>query len=174
MDPNKLLRPETGLQARILDVELLETDAKQALTREQPAADALWTALLRPRNEVLAQYRQTLDEMARASVAPDMAHIDPITGQRRDPGPVALLALTNSLVAKSLLGDIAATNIIFERIEGRVAQRTDVVEKDEVERKTQILDVIEETIRALQYRPGDKAKDVTPKPNGSAGNGVDH
>jgi len=166
----------SAAQARLLDVEVLEIDAKQALMRDQPATDVIWLALMKPRLTILRRYREMLRRVEEE---------DPDAGQqlmgadgrallgslgalvRPELDVSALVAIGETLVAKAILGDSASTAMLLERIEGKPGARRNDVDPEQLERRQEILETIETTVRRMSERPGDRARDVTPaKPNG--------
>jgi hypothetical protein len=172
----------TAAQLRQAEIELLEIDAKQALTRDQPATDAIWLALLKPRSTILRRYREMLRQMeeddpdAAQSLrgADGLALLGPL-GQlvRPDPDVSALVAIGETLVAKAIMGDNTSTAMLLERIEGKPGSRKNDIDPEQIERSQEILQAVEMTVRAFSERPGDKAKDVTPsKANGHANGGI--
>jgi hypothetical protein len=174
--------PTTAAQLRQAEIELLEIDAKQALVRDQPATDAIWLALLKPRSAILRRYREMLRQMeeddpdvARTLRGADgLALLGPL-GQlvRPDPDISALVAIGETLVAKAILGDNASTAMLLERIEGKPGSRKNDIDPEQLERSQEILHAIETTARMFSEKPGDKAKDVTPgKANGHANGGI--
>lgn len=163
--------PKTAAELRLADVDLLAMDAKQALTRERPGTDAIWAALMKPRRAILRRYRETLaaveerdrdladqlrDADGRQLVGPLGRLLQP------DPDMPALLAVGEALVAKAMLGDSASIAMLLDRIEGRPGVRRDEADPEELTHRQDILAAIETTVRHLNERPGDAAKDVTP------------
>lgn len=168
----------TAAQLRQAELEILELDARQALTRDQPATDAIWLALLKPRSVILRRYREMLRRMEDddPGAAQELRGADGLTllgplGSlvKPDPDVSALVAIGETLVAKAIMGDNAAAQMLLERIEGKPGNRKNDVDPEQIERSQEILQAIEQTVRTMSERPGDKAKDVTPpKANGHA------
>lgn len=170
--------PPTAAQLRQAEIELLEVDARQALVREQPATDAIWLALLKPRRAILRRYKAMLRQMEEDDPegaetlrgADGLALLGPLGQLVRPEADVsALVAIGETLVAKAIMGDNTATAMLLERIEGKPGNRRNDIDPEQVERSQEILEAIETTVRKMNERPGDKAKDVTPtKANGHA------
>ena len=169
---------DTPTTARLADLQALELDAGRMIVRDRPGSDALFIALLKPRNFILRRYREALEAMEpdeaetlrRASVgllsAAGGALVGPL-GRLMDPaddGPPALISVAEAAVAKAILGDSAMIEGIWNRIEGRVGTRKEDVDADMVNRRGEMILAIETTLKALQEKPGDTATVVEAKP----------
>lgn len=168
MDEPKLpVSPPSTAKLRAQDLALLEEDARRFVVRDRPASDALWLALLKPRDVVLREYRAATIAWAEGAAEPNAGFLDH-AGRPLGQGPAAIHCIANAVVAKALLGDMAAAANVMERIEGRPAQRK-LDEGEAAESRATMIAGIEAVVRAMNERPGDKALDVTPgKANGSA------
>lgn len=176
---------QTPLDIRTQDLDTLEVDARRALIRDRPGTDAIWLALLKPRNRVLRRWREALDQMTPRAAAAIQEPNTPLLGpdgnalvgplgqliEPVDDGPPGLISVGDAIVAKAMLGDMTAAEMILNRIEGRVGSRKDDEDADAVNRRGEIIIAIEETVRKLQEQPGDHAVDVTP-PKAKNGSGV--
>lgn len=158
---------------RLADLDLIQADARHALTRERPGTDAIWSALLKPRRTILRRYREALamleerdEDMADQIRGADGRQLVGALGRLTQPEPdmPAILGIGEALVAKALMGDSASLGMLLDRIEGRPGVRKDENDPEELTHRRDILEAIEGTVRRMQERPGDKARDVTPPP----------
>jgi hypothetical protein len=147
---------------RAADLALLEEDARRLTVRDRPAADALWTQLLRPRGAVLRDYRALLRQWAQSE--PEGAP-EPFAGL--GDGQPAILAVAVATVAKAMLGDPVSTAQVLDRIEGRpMGRKPD--DGEAAESRATMVAGIEAVVRAMNTQPGDKALDITPRSDDDA------
>jgi hypothetical protein len=121
--------PRSTAELRLSDIDLLRVDAKQALARERPGTDAIWSALLQPKRAILRRYREALALVEDQD--PFMADQLRDADGRQLVGPLGRLmqhetptcrrcsALGEALVAKALLGRDKSIDLSIERTEGR-------------------------------------------------------
>jgi len=172
-DQNLPVSPPSSAKLRAQDLELLQEDARRFVVRDRPATDALWLALMKPRDVVLREYQEALQRNAQIGQGASMMR-DPY-GRPLGEGPPAIQAFATALVAKAILGDSASQGLLMERIEGRTTPRK-MSEDEAAESRANMIAGIEAVVREMNAvkRTG-TIIDVTPekKTNGSA-NGEDH
>lgn len=159
--------PPAAAKARAQDVELLEQDVRRALTADRPASDALWSALLKPRDVVLREYVASITRVGGTETAPVMLELMTPDGRPMGEGPSALHAMANTLVAKAILGDQQSAHLVMTRIEGVPAKRKGDEDSDK-ERAGLLADVMD-LVERMYDRTGEHARVI----NGDArpGNG---
>jgi len=167
---------DSPLTIRQAELEALEIDARRFAIRDRPGSDALWISLQKPRNRILRRWREALDQMTPRAAeqlqqgaagllgADGNALIGPLGTliEPADDGPPALISVADAMVAQAILGNGAVAEAIMNRIEGRVGVRKDDADAEQVNRRGEMILAVEETVRLLQERPGDKAQDITP------------
>jgi hypothetical protein len=153
--------PSTA-KARALDLALLEEDARRYLTRDRPATDALWKALLRPRDAVLREWHYQLGRAKQIAEGLDAGLVDPL-GATLGSGPAAIEAVATATVARAMLGDQTCAQEIYMRIEGAPSKRK-MDESEAGQARAEMIQGIEAIVRQMNRRPGDAALDVTPTP----------
>ena len=138
--------------AKAQDVALLEEDARRFLVRERPATDAIVLALLKPRNVILRRYRETLAAMDQAALGPALAFTDPTGRVFEGDGVSAAVALGETIVAKAILGDTAAAQLVVDRIEGKAGQRKGD-DDGAYEKRAEMMKNLEDAVRLLNSKP---------------------
>ena len=146
------------------DLALLETDAKRFLARERPAQDALLAVITKPRDAIVRDWHFALTRARLIAEGVNAGLLDP-PGLTLADQPSGLMAVATAVAAKAMLGDLAAAQLIFDRIEGRTGQRRGDEDADAHAQRMEVLQSLEAVVRAMnargERRPGDGAKDIT-------------
>jgi hypothetical protein len=149
--------PPSSAKLRAADLALLEEDARRYVVRDRPATDALWVALLKPRDVILREARVIHQRWGDLDPGAPLGRLEAVLG-----GPAAIQCIATAVVAKAMMGDTASQAQVFDRIEGRPAQRK-LDETEAAESRATMIAGIEGLVREMnRHRPGDNAVDVTP------------
>jgi len=136
---------------------LLREDARRLTVRDRPAADSLWTQLLRPRGAVLREYRELLRQWAMSEQDAPGAFASIMDGE-----PL-VHAVAVAACAKAALGDASMIQMIYNRIEG-TPRPAAVDEREAGETRATMVAAIEAAVRAMNARPGDNAQVIEQPP----------
>lgn len=141
---------------------VLAADKRRFLDAAHPIKDALNLALQQPAGVLLKRYAETLDAFRKATqAAPDSD--DPTErplSADLDQRP-AIIAFTETQVAKALLGDLQAAALISDRVEGKPGQRRgDVDAETEAQRTRMRLTITQLVEDMVERRSGARAVDV--------------
>jgi hypothetical protein len=155
--------PPSSAKLRAADLALLDEDARRFVVRDRPAADALWVALLKPRDVVLREARLIHARWGELDPGAPLGRLEAALG-----GPAAIQCIATATVAKAMMGDAVSTAQVFDRIEGRATPRK-LDETEAAESRATMIAGIEAVVRSMNAprpgdRPGDGALDVTPTP----------
>jgi hypothetical protein len=151
--------PPSTAKLRAADLALLDEDARRFVVRDRPAADALWGALLKPRDVILREARLIHARWGELDPGASLGRLEAALG-----GPAAIQCIAVATVAKAMLGDAVSTAQVFDRIEGRATPRK-LDETEAAESRATMIQGIEQLVRSMNaHRAGDGALDVTPRP----------
>lgn len=138
-------RPLPKERARIdaTDARLKELarDHTRFLEKMSPATDALWLALLKRGQDVLADI-DAFERLDRANRLGLKEVVD-------TPEIPAILLIAERQVANAIRGDNAAAAAIADRIEGKPGLRSGDVNPDDPEQMRKRREVVEDVVRAL-------------------------
>ncbi len=146
----------------------LARDHRRFLTAGHPIKDALHMALQQPAGTLLARYAATMRRYHEAANAPQ-ASDEP--GERQagtaaeaDTRP-AIVAFTETMVAKAILGDTTSQSLISDRIEGKTGLRRADVDAETEAQRLRVRAVIGELVNGMVDRSRTRAEpiDVTPE-----------
>jgi hypothetical protein len=158
--------PETpGLT--VLDVldgvpglRLADRDWRALASMRHPVKVAIWLALMRPTEELFA--RESFIETTRADPSDPEAVSEAVSIP-------AVVAWAETIVRRGIRGDMTASVLIADRIEGKVGTRRDEVDPEDERRRGDIQSVIESVVTGLVNarlsQPGDDSVDITPITN---------
>lgn len=145
----------------------LERDRRRFLTAGHPIKDALNLALQKPAGVLLQRYANVMRRYHEAANAPQ-ASDEP--GERQagtaadaDDRP-AIVAFTETMVAKAILGDLQAGALVADRIEGKAGLRRADVDAETEAQRLRVRHIIGELVtdmvdRTTRRRP---MTDITP------------
>lgn len=159
--PNAPSTPETqtpriehfdNLDARPSDADAysqqlaaLRADRRRFLTAHHPIRDALHMALQQPAGVLLARYAATLrafqDAQSAALPSDDPDERNAGTAADVDDRP-AIVAYTETMVAKALLGDLSAAALVSDRIEGKPGLRKADLDAETAAQRERVRNVI--------------------------------
>lgn len=105
-----------GHDATWAHLQQLEREHKRLLRHNLPVTSSLWLALMKPGQDVITRYRRALMDASSDVESSDDPTERPIS-------PPAIIMLGETMVAKALLGDMAAAAHVAERIEGKPGVR---------------------------------------------------
>ena len=139
----------------------LAADKRRFLDAHHPIKDALHMALQQPAGALLARYRRVLEAYAAASAQPsdEPGERQAGTASDLDDRP-AIVAYTETLVAKAILGDGVAAAMISDRIEGKPGLRKADLDAETQAQRERVRDVIGVLVEQMVERrrgQGDEA-----------------
>lgn len=147
----------------VAQLAALARDHRRFLSVGHPIKDALNMALQQPAGALLARYAAVVRAYQSAAAAPQAAD-EP--GERQlgtaaeaDARP-AIVAFTETMVAKAILGDLQAGALIADRTEGKAGLRRADVDAETEAQRQRVRAVIGELVRGMVDRR--EAIDVTP------------
>lgn len=138
----------------------LAADKRRFLTAHHPIKDALNMALQEPAGVLLQRYAATLRAF-QASQQAGMASDEP--GEREagtaldvDARP-AIVAFTETMVAKALLGDLSAASLVSDRIEGKPGLRKADLDAETQAQRERVRNVIGVLVEEMVERRSTRA-----------------
>ena len=139
----------------------LAADKRRFLDAHHPIKDALHMALQQPAGALLQRYRRVLEAYAAASAQPsdEPGERQAGTASDLDDRP-AIVAYTETLVAKAILGDGVAAAMISDRIEGKPGLRKADLDAETLAQRERVRDVIGVLVEQMVERrrgQGDEA-----------------
>lgn len=152
------LPDEEGYGAQLA---LLQADKRRFLDAAHPIKDALNLALQQPAGVLLQRYAATLAAFQQANAAgPDSD--DPTERPLSadiDQRP-AIVAFTETQVAKAILGDMTAMALVSDRVEGKAGQRRGDVDAESEAQRARMRGVINQLVTDMVERRAGRAVDV--------------
>lgn len=141
----------------------LAADRRRFLVAHHPIKDALHLALQQPAGALLARYAATLRTFSEAQGA---AQPSDEPGERQagtaaelDDRP-AIVAYTETLVAKAVLGDTAAIALVSDRIEGKPGLRKADLDAETAAQRERVRDTIGLLVEAMVERRAGRGDDA--------------
>lgn len=144
---------EDGYAAQL---DALARDRRRFLSAHHPIKDALHMALQQPAGALLQRYADTLRAFTEAQQNPgsdDPTEPSPFTDTRP-----AIVAYTETMVAKALLGDLQASALIGDRIEGKPGLRKADLDAETAAQRERVRSVIGALVESMVERRGDNAR----------------
>ena len=141
----------------------LAADRRRFLAAHHPIKDALHLALQQPAGVLLQRYANTLRAFSAASEAgqpsDEPGERSAGTGLDVDERP-AIVAYTETMVAKALLGDLSAAALVSDRIEGKPGLRKADLDAETQAQRARVRDVIGVLVEQMVERraTGDSAR----------------
>lgn len=153
-------RPDEG--DYIAQLQALAADRRRFLTAHHPIKDALNMALQQPAGILLQRYAATLRAFQEAHNA--ALPSDETTDGETQAGTAididtrpAIVAFTETQVAKALLGDLQAAALISDRIEGKPGLRKADLDAETQAQRTRIRGVITDLVETMVERRAGRA-----------------
>lgn len=123
----------------------LQADKTRYLVANHPIKDALNIALQQPAGVLLQRYGRTLsafrDAQAAGLVSDDPTERSVGTAEDVDDRP-AIVAFTETLVAKAVLGDTVSIALVSDRVEGKPGLRKADLDAETAAQRARVRDVI--------------------------------
>ena len=117
-------RPEE--EGYLAQLAALAADRRRFLTAHHPIKDALHMAMQQPAGVLLARHARVIAAYRNALAAPapsdEPGETQAGTAEEADDRP-AIVAFTETMVAKAILGDLTAAALVADRIEGKPGLR---------------------------------------------------
>ena len=138
----------------------LQADKRRYLEAGHPVKDALNIALQQPAGVLLARYAKTLKAYHDAANAPapsdDPGERQAGTAEEADDRP-AIVAFTETMVAKAILGDSAAAGMIMDRIEGKPGLRRADEDSETIAARERTRIIVGDLVRDMVERRAGRA-----------------
>lgn len=151
-------QPDTG--DYIAQLEALTADRRRFLVAHHPIKDALNMALQQPAGVLLQRYAATLrafhEAQGAALPSDEPGETQAGTAADVDTRP-AIVAFTETQVAKALLGDLQAAALISDRIEGKAGLRKADLDAETQAQRTRIRGVITDLVETMVERRAGRA-----------------
>lgn len=156
---NLTLRPdEEGYEQALA---ALAADKRRFLVAHHPIKDALHMALQQPAGVLLDRYARMMAARAiQAQPSDDPGERNAGTAEESDPRP-AIIAFTETLVAKAVLGDTVSIALVSDRIEGKPGLRKADLDAETAAQRERVRDVIGVLVEQMVERrasTGDTAR----------------
>ncbi len=146
----------------------LQRDHRRFLTAGHPIKDALHLALQQPAGALLQRYAGVM-RAYHAAAAAALPSDDPTersagTADEADMRP-AIVAYTETMVAKAILGDLQASALISDRIEGKAGLRRADMDAETEAQRVRVRGVIADLVTDMVARNRQRAEpmDITPE-----------
>lgn len=139
-------------------LDALARDKRRFLTAHHPIRDALQMALQQPAGVLLQRYADTLRAFTEAQRAPgsdDPTEPSPFTDTRP-----AIVAFTETMVAKALLGDLQASALVSDRIEGKAGLRKADQDAETQAQRERVRSVIGALVESMVESRADRARTI--------------
>lgn len=153
-------RPDTSDYAQQL--ALLEADKRRFLEAHHPIKDALNIALQQPAGVLLARYQRALRAFGQHAAEPsdEPGERQAGTSSEADDRP-AIIAYTETMVAKAILGDTSAMSLVSDRIEGKPGLRKADLDAETNAQRERVRNVIGVLVEAMVDRRAGRGDDAT-------------
>ena len=151
-------RPDDG--EYIAQLAALAADKRRVLVAHHPIKDALNMALQQPAGVLLQRYAATLRafQEAQGAALPSDEPGETQAGIAADVDTrPAIVAFTETQVAKALLGDLQAAALISDRIEGKAGLRKADLDAETQAQRTRIRGVITDLVETMVERRAGRA-----------------
>ena len=156
-------RPSSDADAYSQQLAVLAADRRRFLVAHHPIKDALHLALQQPAGVLLQRYARTMRSHAAMIEAPmpsdDPGERDAGTAAELDYRP-AIVAYTETLVAKAILGDTAASAMVSDRIEGKPGLRKADLDAETQAQRERVRNTIEMLVETMVERRAGRGDDA--------------
>lgn len=162
------LRLDQDEDTTLANLRRLGADHTRFLRANHPVISSLWLALLGNADQCVSEYRARLRVPAASeSLNSDDPSEAPVEDRSEDTG---IVALGKAILAKALLGDTTAMNLITERLDGKVGLRKGDEDPDKLAQREAVQEglakVVDLLVKAKHGKPLDldveDISDITP------------
>lgn len=150
---NLEVRPDE--EGYLAQLAALSADRRRFLTAHHPIKDALHLALQQSAGALLARHARTLRAYQAALNGPapsdEPGERQAGTGEDMDDRP-AIVAFTETMVAKAIMGDLSAASLVADRIEGKPGLRKADLDAETAAQRARVRDVVSTLVEDMVER----------------------